>query len=237
MGRVAQLLTKLRLFHQLNNAPGAGFLRVHQIPADSIFDLDSDAANVSANDRLPLPHGFGDGQSEPFPCGFLQHHLGSDLKGIHHLVYRTGQVHRIKVQVDITVSAGVIFHCVKDIEGFRVIDGLAETQHGQLQPGDFLASQSVGVHDADGVLPKVKPRHLGDQWAVRVDAHSGHHRGGVPVAHPRVFHADGVDRRRGNVHPSVFQSRGHVVVEREEQVVVVPGEWEQGVYGRFAGRG
>ena len=237
MGRVAQLLTKLRVFHQLDYAPGAGFRRVHQIPADFVFDLGSDAANVAANDRLPLPHGFGDGQPKPFPGGLLQHHLGSDLKRIHHLVYGTRQVHWIKVKVDIRVSTGVTFHCVEDIEGFRVIDGLAEAQHGQLQAWNFLSSQAVGVHDADGVLPKVKPRHLGDQWAVRVDAHSGHHRGGVPVAHPRVFHADGVDRRRGNVHPSVFQSRGHVVVEREEQVVVVPGEWEQGVYGRFAGRG
>ena len=105
-----------------------------------------------------------------------------------------------------------------------------------MQSGHLLPGQAVSVDHTAGVLPQVEPGYLGYQRPRRVYAHGGDQPCCFRLLHGHVFHAQGIYRRRSNVHRGcAVQLAGHVGVQREDQPVVGLGKGQQRLQNLWVG--
>ena len=120
---------------------------------------------VASDDGLAFPHGLGDREAEALAQRFLQHDVGRGLQGVDGPVAVVAR----RQHVDVRVSLGRLAHLLSTISPSGSSAALPAGQH-QLQAGNELLGQSVGLDDSQRVLEPVETRDLQDDRPLRVDA-------------------------------------------------------------------
>ena len=94
----------------------------------------------------------------------------------------------------------------------------------ELDVGEPLAHQAVGLDHAERILPLVEPRDLGDQGPLRVDADPLQDPGGEARTELQVLRALGVDRGRDDLGAPDREVGRDEPTEREHRRVVANDE-------------
>src|SRR5437763_1946750 len=105
--RGGHALSECGVPQKIEAACGAFFRTRHEIPGDSVLDLNDDAADLPGHHRNALPEPLGDHKTESLAKRLLDHDLGRALECVHLAVLDAVQVCK---EEDVFVTARV-FAC------------------------------------------------------------------------------------------------------------------------------
>jgi hypothetical protein len=98
-GRAAHTNNQAGIVQKMSDPEGRPFYRVHGVAGYPVYDLISDPARSSADDRLAFPHRLRNRQAESLLNGFLKDNRGGSLKGIDLAIRLGGQLQHMDVGV------------------------------------------------------------------------------------------------------------------------------------------
>ena len=165
-----------------------------------------------------LPQRLGHGQPEALADRLLHQHVGLRLKGVD---LDRADVVEVVEDLDVGIVLGVFVGVLEELPALGVVGGHRADQR-QLQLGNLLGRDPVGVDHPHRVLPGVEAADLGQQRAVHVDPELVADVGGVVGRKRHVLRRQRVDRGRHDLDPAVAAEPGrHVLLHVPDAGVVL----------------
>ena len=152
-------------------------------------DLLSDSADVAADNRGAFPHRLGDGHTESFANGFLQHHRSLALQ-------RVDQERVVDGDNDDAFVERALDRFKNEV-GFRIVYGGIAKQHERAV--DLFSNLAGRLDHADRIFPPVEPRDLRNNRTVCGNTVIGKALRNLAAGEFAILRRERIDRGRDDV--------------------------------------
>src|SRR5215216_1015507 len=212
----AELTSEVRILEYLD----AGSCRlgdgVDQNTAPTIY-LHGDTTDPGCDQRPRLPERLRHDEPKALADRLLDHHVCYGLEGVD---LDGPDVREVGEQEDVAVSVGVVDRLVPVVPTLGIVVGHRAYQD-ELDLGDLLLYEPVGIYYAKGVLPGVEARDLHHKRPLRLNAELANNVAGVVSAQGHVLGRERVYRRGDEGEPGQVHVRRGVLLHGVDLRVVV----------------